>query len=141
MKKEELYAYFSDCRNDDSNKLREPIDAYYKMLEIYEEYDELPLNIQKRINMIENSILNFLAYRCISDAPLTNNAIEGYFSLTTNPILKRQMKTIKGAENSIKSYAIERSFLHKVKNGVKKFAPSITLIDLIIPLRLLGNSI
>ena len=99
----------------------------------------MPSNIQKRIEMIDKLILNFLAYRSIPDAPATNNAIEGYFSRTTNPILKRQMKTIKGAENSIKSYAIERSLLNKVKTRIKNFTPPISLVELIIPLRLLGN--
>ena len=138
-KKKELYLDFSDFRDENSNKLREPIDAYCQMLEVYEEYDDMPSNIQKRVDMIDKLILNFLAYRSIPDAPATNNAIEGYFSHTTNPILKRQMKTIKGAENSIKSYAIERSLLNKVKSGIINCASSISLIELIIPLRLFGN--
>jgi len=134
IKKGELYAEFSNFRN----QLREPIDAYSKMLEVYEEYDEMPTNIQKRIQMIDESILNFLAYRSVPGAPSTNNAIEGYFSHTTNPILKKQMKTIEGAENSIKSYAIERSAISMVKMGLKIFTYPMNLIELIFPLRLLG---
>lgn len=141
QRKEELYKYFSGFRNEESNKLREPIDAYLKMLDLCDEYDEMPSNIQKRFEMIDDSILNFLAYRSIPNAPATNNAIEGYFSCTTDSILKRQMKTVKGAENSIKSYAIERMRLYNAKMGIKKFEPPTTLIELIIPLRLLGNPI
>ncbi|WP_146199853.1 hypothetical protein ACKUB1_01500 [Methanospirillum stamsii] len=141
IQKEELYAYFFNSRNNDSKKLRDPVEAYYKMLQVAEEYDELPVNIQKRIDMIDDSILNFLAYRSIPDAPATNNAIEGYFSVTTNPILKRQMKTIEGAERSIKSYAIERTSHYLIKKGTEKVTPQITLLELIIPLRILGNPI
>jgi transposase-like protein len=141
MKKDEIFDYFSSFRDSNSNKLREPIEAYYKMLEVYEEYDDMPINIQKRIDMIDESILNFLAYRSIPGAPATNNAIEGYFSTTTNPILKRQMKTEKGAENMIKSQAIERSMIYMIKKGIKMFIPQNSLIELIIPLRLLGNPI
>lgn len=138
-KKKEIFAHFFEHRNEDSNKLREPVEAYLNMLELYEDYDNMPSNIQKRLDMIDNSILNFLAYRSIPNAPATNNAIESYFSVTTDPILKKQMKTIKGADIAIKSYSFERTkrFIAKIEN--KKFKPSTTLIELILPLRLLGS--
>lgn len=138
-KKEEIFAHFFEHRNEDSNKLREPVEAYLNMLELYEDYDKMPSNIQKRLEMIDNSILNFLAYRSIPNAPATNNAIEGYFSVTTDPILKKQMKTIKGADIAIKSYSFERTKRFIAKIETKKFKPSTTLIELILPLRLLGN--
>lgn len=140
-KKEELYAYFAGFRTDNSNPLRDPIEAYCQLLKVFECYEEMPSNIQKRINMINGSILNFLAYRTIPEAPSTNNAIEGYFSKTINPILKRQMKTIKGAENSIKSYAIERLEKYQNKNDLNLNSKPISLIELILPLRLLGAPI
>jgi hypothetical protein len=142
MEKDEMMAEFMNIHNSHKNELREPEAVFQKIYDLLEEKDELSPNIQKRLVMIQESLGQFLAYRLIEGAPSTNNAIEGYFSYTTNPILKRQMKTERGAENFIKSYAIERQdkFI-KFMDGKSKSKNPITFSDLIFPLRLFGPSI
>jgi len=138
-KKEETIAFFKQHRKNNSNKIREPLEAYSKMMDVSGNLNKMPVSIQKRFKMIEASIENFLAFRLIPGAPATNNALEGYFSSTTDPILKYQMKTVRGAEISIKSYALEKTSNHANNEKCQQNKKKVTFIDLISPLRLFGK--
>lgn len=80
-KKEEIFAHFFEHRNEDSNKLREPVEAYLNMLELYEDYDKMPSNIQKRLDMIDNSNFKFSKiYRSVPNAPQIIHLRVSFFS-------------------------------------------------------------
>lgn len=69
---------------------------------LVEKYDELPEVAQKRLLMISEKWENLTAFYEFRDAPMTNNAIENYYSTSLKTDKKKQFRTDYGIEDHMK---------------------------------------
>jgi hypothetical protein len=131
-KKEEFYQF---CKKLKSTKSRHKIRTYEEimdnMLNLLSNIEEFPLEVQKRLKMIDRLFLKLTNF-CDSELiPKTNNIVENYFFRTINMDWKKRMKTDAGFLNHLKLQSIRIS---GVLNEVK-----MTIIDVFCAIRVFCN--
>lgn len=73
-------------------------DARKKMLDLLNEYNDLPEHLQKRLKMIAKNWKAFTAFYQFKAAPGTNNRIENYYSRSVKTHHKKQFRSDIGVE-------------------------------------------
>ena len=76
------------------------------ILDMIEDIDKYPVNIQKRLNMMDKMFLNLTNFCESGLIPATNNVVENYFFRTLNMDWKKRMRTDEGFLFHLKLHAI-----------------------------------
>jgi len=127
-KKEEFHQFCKKLKSIKNNqKIRTYEEIMDNMLDLLSIIEEFPLEVQKRLKMIDRNFLKLTNF-CESELiPKTNNIVENYFFRTLNMDWKKRMKTDAGFLNHLKLQAIRISgALNEVK---------MTIIDVFCAIR------
>lgn len=131
-KKEEFHQF---CKKLKSTKTQQITRKYEEivdnMLDLLSIIEEFPLEVQKRLKMIDKIFLKLTNFCDSEIIPKTNNIVENYFFRTLNMDWKKRMKTDVGFLNHLKLQSIRISgTLNEVK---------MTIIDVFCAIRLFCN--
>lgn len=66
------------------------------------EKEHFTINVQKRLDLIEENWERYTAFHSVDGAPATNNAIENYYSITLKKHHKKEFRTDGGVERHLK---------------------------------------
>jgi len=100
-------------RRKETMKMR----SYYGSVQVFnklvDEYNDFPVYVQKRLNMISKHWENLTMFHNFKDAPATNNAIENYFSTSLKTHQKKQYTSDDGIKRQMKLSWMKRAGMLK----------------------------
>ena len=76
------------------------------LLDLIENIEKFPVNVQKRLKMMDKMFITLTNFCGSNLIPTTNNIVENYFFRTLNMDWKKRMRTNKGFLFHLKLHAI-----------------------------------
>lgn len=105
IKKKEFRAFIRDIHGKDqkgNSNVRHFCDITDNLLDLLEKIESFPLNIQKRLKMMDENFIELTTFFESKLIPTTNNVVENYFFRTLSMGWKKRMRTDIGLMNHLK---------------------------------------